>query len=89
MGWGASAAATDPTSFSLQRNGGTWNEAVCKAVDEVRRRRCSYLRLRLVRRGDALERAVFAMLVDDRNGAGLSYVEMLCATHRAVQASYQ
>ena len=81
---GAPPGQVDPQQFSLQRLGGPWSEAVNRAVNEVRRRRCNYLRLRLVRRGDALERAVFSMLVDDRSGSGMSYVEWLCSLHRSI-----
>jgi protein transport protein SEC24 len=63
------------------------NQAVRALLDEVRRQRGAYLRLRVVRRGDAaLEQAFYAALVEDRSpAAGMSYVEYLCFLHRQIQ----
>ena len=56
-------------------------------LNEVRRQRSAYLRLRVVRRGDAAtEPAFYAALVEDRSPiSGASYVEYLCFLHRQIQ----
>ena len=55
-------------------------------LNEVRRQRATYLRLRVVRRGDPEEAAFFSALVEDRSpAAGMSYVEYLCHLHRQIQ----
>lgn len=61
--------------------------AVRGLLDEVRRQRAAYLRLRIVRRGDAAaEQAFYNALVEDRSpAAGMSYVEYLCFLHRQIQ----
>jgi protein transport protein SEC24 len=47
------------------------------------------MRLRVVRRPDAAaETTFFAMLIEDRSMAGMSYVEYLCHVHRLIQARY-
>jgi protein transport protein SEC24 len=56
----------------------------------LRSSRGAFMRLRVARRGDPLWEPVFgAMLAEDRApasaGGGMSYVEFLCAVHRAVQ----
>ncbi|KAK9832002.1 hypothetical protein WJX81_007680 [Elliptochloris bilobata] len=60
--------------------------ALHAALDEVRRQRASWLRLRMALRGDANEAAFYAGLVEDRSAAGQSYVEYLCTIHRQIQA---
>ena len=60
--------------------------AVRALLDELRRQRGAYLRLRVLRRGDALEPAFFSALIEDRSPlAGMSYVEYLCFLHRQIQ----
>ncbi len=62
------------------------SRAVHALLDEVRRQRAAYLRLRVLRRGDALEGAFYSALVEDRSqAAGMSYVEYLCFLHRQIQ----
>ena len=55
-------------------------------LDEVRRQRSAYLRLRVVRRNDAAEAGFYSALVEDRSPVGgMSYVEYLCFLHRQIQ----
>lgn len=62
------------------------SSAVRALLDEVRRQRSAYLRLRVVRRGDPLESTFYSTLVEDRTPAGgMSYVEYLCFLHRQIQ----
>jgi hypothetical protein len=51
----------------------------------VRQQRCAYMRLRLVRKGEAAEAAFLHGLVEDRGAGGSSYVEHLCHVHRLIQ----
>lgn len=58
-------------------------------LDALRTQRGAYMRLRVVRRPDAAaETTFFAMLIEDRSMAGMSYVEYLCHVHRLIQARY-
>jgi protein transport protein SEC24 len=63
------------------------SRAVNALLDEVRRQRGGYMRLRIPKRGggDAEETAFFAALLEDRSMAGASYVEYLCWLHRQIQ----
>ena len=62
------------------------SKKVAALLDEVRRQRTAYLRLRVVRRGDPLEPLLYSALVEDRSPAGgMSYVEHLCHVHRTIQ----
>lgn len=62
------------------------SKKVRELLDEIRRQRTAYLRLRVLRRGDPAEQAFFATLVEDRSPqAGMSYVEHLCFLHRQIQ----
>lgn len=54
-------------------------------LTKVRLQRSSFMRLRVARKGDPAESAFFAMLVEDRSTAGMSYVEYLCQIHRLIQ----
>ena len=49
----------------------------------------SYMRLRVLRRGDPSENAYYRRLVEDRSPAGMSYVEFLCHVHRLIQNKFQ
>ena len=82
-----SLEAVDPSRPLLLPELGTpLSAAVRGLLDEVRRQRAGYLRLRVVRRGDPGEAAFYCALVEDRTPAGgMSYVEYLCFLHRAIQ----
>lgn len=62
------------------------SRAVRGLLDEVRRQRAAYLRMRVLRRGDPAEAGFYAALIEDRSpSAGMSYVEYLCFLHRQIQ----
>lgn len=65
------------------------NKSLNAFVDTLRRMRCSYMRLRVLRRGDPSENAFYRRLVEDRSPAGMSYVEFLCHVHRLIQNKFQ
>ncbi|KAK4486180.1 hypothetical protein RD792_008849 [Penstemon davidsonii] len=54
-------------------------------VNEIRRQRCSYLRLSLCRKGDSSGMMFFSYMIEDKTPSGLSYVEYLIHIHRQIQ----
>ena len=65
------------------------NKSLNALIDALRRMRSSYMRLRVLRRGDARENAYYRRLIEDRSPAGQSYVEFLCHVHRLIQNKFQ
>ena len=65
------------------------NQSLNALIDALRRMRSSYMRLRVLRRGDPREGAFYRKLVEDRSPAGQSYVEFLCHVHRLIQNKFQ
>ena len=51
--------------------------------------RSSYMRTRILKRGDPAENTFYARLIEDRSAAGMSYVEFLCHVHRMIQNKFQ
>ncbi|KAF7809382.1 protein transport protein Sec24-like [Senna tora] len=56
-----------------------------EVVNEIRRQRCSYLRLKLCKKGDPSGIAFFSYMVEDKSAGGFSYVEFLIHVHRQIQ----
>ena len=73
---------------TLRRTGTPENEALCDLLDNVRRERSCFLRLRIVKHSEPLEQHFFNLLVEDRNQLGMSYVEFLCHVHRQIQNKF-
>ncbi|MCO5560069.1 hypothetical protein L7F22_013675 [Adiantum nelumboides] len=71
--------------FVLQEFDNDASRKLNALVNEIRKERCSYLRLHWCRRGDLLEFLFFSLLVEDKNALGLSYVEYLVHVHRQIQ----
>ncbi len=65
------------------------SKAVNAFVDAIRRQRSSYMRTRILKRGDPSENAFYKKLIEDRSPAGMSYVEFLCHVHRLIQNKFQ
>ncbi|CAI5962237.1 unnamed protein product [Closterium sp. NIES-65] len=74
-----------PGPFLLQEFDNPASRKLNAIVNEIRRQRCSYLRLRLLKRGDPSENLFFQTLVEDRSPSGMSYVEFLVYVHRQIQ----
>lgn len=55
-------------------------------LTRLRLERCAFMRLRVARKGDALEAAFLASMLEDRGPGGMSYVEFLCHAHRQIQS---
>jgi protein transport protein SEC24 len=71
--------------FLLEEFNNDLSKRLNEVVNEIRRQRCSYLRLRLLKRGDPLEFLFFSYLVEDKSPLGFSYVEFLVHVHRQIQ----
>ncbi|KAL9258600.1 transport protein SEC24 C-like protein [Drosera capensis] len=56
-----------------------------EVINEIRRQRCSYLRLKLCKKGDSSGMLFFSYMVEDKTPPGLSYVEFLVHVHRQIQ----
>ncbi|CAO2841330.1 unnamed protein product [Amaranthus hypochondriacus] len=74
-----------PIQFVLQQFDNPLSKKLNEIVNEIRRQRCSYLRFRLCRKGDALGMLFFSYMVEDKSPMGLSYVEFLVHIHRQIQ----
>lgn len=61
------------------------SKAIHKLLNNVRTERKSYMRLHVLKRGDALELSFFNNMIEDRTSSGMSYVEFLCHLHRQIQ----
>nr|CAB3491537.1 unnamed protein product [Digitaria exilis] len=59
---------------------------VNEVVNEIRRQRCSYLRLRLCRRGEPSGDFFRSFLIEDKAPGVFSYVEFLVHVHRQIQS---
>lgn len=75
-----------PTQFVLQQFDNDLSKKLNEMVNEIRSQRCSYLRLRLCRKGDPSEAIFFSYMVEDKSHASVSYVEFLVHIHRQIQA---
>lgn len=71
--------------FLLQDYGNDLSSKLNEVVNEIRRQRCSYLRLRVCKRAEPAEFLFFSLMVEDKNALGSSYVEYLVYVHRQIQ----
>lgn len=78
-------ARKDGSAPRLGRTDSEENQELHALLDEIRRERSTFLRLRILRHGDRLETLFFNRLVEDRSQVGISYVEFLCQVHRDIQ----
>ncbi|XP_024531752.1 protein transport protein Sec24-like At4g32640 [Selaginella moellendorffii] len=78
-----------PGQFLLQEYDNEPSILLNKMVNEIRRQRCSYLRLHLLKRGDPLEMMFHSFMIEDKSGLGSSYVEFLVYVHRQIQVKMQ
>lgn len=61
------------------------SKAVHSLLNDIRKERKKYMRLHVLKRGDAQEVNFFNNLIEDRSASGMSYVEFLCHLHRQIQ----
>ncbi|XP_073013012.1 protein transport protein SEC24 C-like [Typha latifolia] len=83
--FGVSTLDGVPNQLVLQQFDNDLSKKVNDAVNEIRRQRCSYLRLRLCRKGDPSGMFFLSYMVEDKTPGGLSYVEFLVHVHRQIQ----
>ncbi|KAG6773338.1 hypothetical protein POTOM_020608 [Populus tomentosa] len=87
--FGISSVAEIPTQYSqfvLEQYDNPLSKKLNNVVNEIRQQRCSFLRLKLCKKGDPSGMSFFSYLVEDKVPAGgLSYVEFLVHIHRQIQ----
>ncbi|PKA54480.1 Protein transport protein Sec24-like CEF [Apostasia shenzhenica] len=74
------------TQFVLEQFNNDLSKKLNNVINEIRRQRSSYLRMRLCRKGDPSGMLFLSNMVEDKNPGGLSYVEFLVHVHRQIQA---
>ncbi|XP_044499274.1 protein transport protein Sec24-like At4g32640 isoform X2 [Mangifera indica] len=74
-----------PTQFVLQQFNNPLSKRLNEVINEIRSQRCSYLRLKLCKKGDQSGMLFFSYLVEDKIPTGQSYVEFLINIHRQIQ----
>lgn len=84
--FGVSSLAGVPTQLALEQFDNELSKKVNEVLNEIRRQRCSYLRLRLCQKGDQSGDFFRSLLVEDKAPGGLSYVEFLVHVHRQIQS---
>ncbi|KAL2492176.1 Protein transport protein Sec24-like [Abeliophyllum distichum] len=84
--FGISSIEEIPNQFVLQQYDNPLSRKLNDVVNEIRRQRCSYLRLKLCRKGDSSGMTFFSYMVEDKTPSGLSYVEFLVHIHRQIQS---
>ncbi|GAB2234597.1 hypothetical protein Droror1_Dr00003854 [Drosera rotundifolia] len=83
--FGVSSIEEIPAQFVLQRLDNPLSKKLNEVINEIRRQRCSYLRLKLCKKGDSSGMLFFSYMVEDKMPPGLSYVEFLVHVHRQIQ----
>ncbi|WOG83090.1 hypothetical protein DCAR_0102264 [Daucus carota subsp. sativus] len=83
---GISSVEEIPTQFVLQQHDNPLSKKLNEVINEIRRQRCSYLRLKLCKKGEPSGMQFFSYMVEDKAPSGLSYVEFLVHIHRQIQA---
>lgn len=83
---GISSVEQVPAQFVLQQHDNPFSKKLNDIINEIRRQRCNYLRLRLCKKGDSSGMLFFSNMVEDKTSIGLSYVEFLVHIHRHVQS---
>ncbi|KAL6185224.1 hypothetical protein ACLB2K_041358 [Fragaria x ananassa] len=79
--FGVGTADELPTQFVLQQYDNSLSKKLNNVVNEIRRQRCSYLRLKLCKKGDPSGAFFLSHLVEDQSPHGPSYVEFLKLHH--------
>ncbi|XP_034210794.1 protein transport protein Sec24-like At4g32640 isoform X3 [Prunus dulcis] len=73
------------SKFVLQQHDNPFSKKLNDLINEIRRQRCSYLRLKLCKKGDPSGMLFFSYIVEDKSLNGLSYIEFLIHIHRQIQ----
>ncbi|GAB4826005.1 Protein transport protein Sec24C [Ancistrocladus abbreviatus] len=83
--FGISLVDEIPAQFVLQQYDNPLSKKFNEVINEIRRQRCSYLCLKLCKKGDSSGMLFFSHIVEDKTPTGLSYVEFLVHIHRQIQ----
>lgn len=78
-----------PTQFVLQQYDNNLSNKLNDVVNEIRRQRSSFLRMRLCRKGDPSGMLFLSHMVEDKSPGGPSYVEFLVHIHRQIQTKME
>lgn len=65
------------------------SQALHRILDAVRQHRGAFMSIAVLKRGDPAETLFYNCLVEDKNPAGMSYIEFLCAVHRQIQSMFK
>ncbi|KAL8042690.1 hypothetical protein ABFX02_09G069500 [Erythranthe guttata] len=84
--FGISSVEEIPNQFVLQQYDNPLSKKLNAIVNEIRRQRCSYLRLKLCKKGDPSGMMFNSYMIEDKTAEGLSYVEFLVHIHRHIQS---
>ncbi|KAL0290379.1 UNVERIFIED_CONTAM: protein transport protein Sec24-like CEF [Sesamum calycinum] len=84
--FGISSVEEISSQFTLQQYDNPLSKKLNAIVNEIRRQRCSYLRLKFCKKGDPSGMTFFSHMVEDKTQSGLSYVEYLVHIHRQIQS---
>lgn len=84
---GYSQGSSTPLTLPLLEN--PLSQALHGILDAVRQHRGAFMSITLLRRGDPAETLFYNCLVEDKNPAGMSYIEFLCAVHRQIQSMFK
>ncbi|CAN4098171.1 unnamed protein product [Withania somnifera] len=74
-----------PAQFVLQQYDNPLSKKLNDIINDIRRQRCNYLRLKLCKKGDSSGMLFLSHMVEDKTQNGLSYVEFLVHIHRHIQ----
>ncbi|CAN7070027.1 unnamed protein product [Brassica oleracea var. botrytis] len=83
--FGVPSAAEIPSQYVLQQYDNQLSKKFNDVVNEIRRQRCSYLSIKLCKKGDPSGMLFLSHMVEDRTASGPSYVEFLVQVHRQIQ----
>ena len=72
--------------LALEQFDNELSRKINEVVNEIRRQRCSYLRLRLCRRGEPSGDFFRSFLIEDKAPGVFSYEEFLVHVHRQIQS---
>ncbi|CDY62391.1 BnaC03g74920D [Brassica napus] len=79
------SAADIPSQYVLEKYDNQLSKKFNDVVNEIRRQRSSYLRLKLCKRGDPTGMLFLSYMVEDRTAGGPSYMDFLVQVHRQIQ----
>lgn len=83
--FGVSSVDEVPSQLVLQQFDNPLSKRLNDVMNEIRRQRCSYLRLKLCKKGEPSGMLFFSYMVEDQHPSASSYVDFLVHVHRQIQ----